>query len=161
MEGERGKIKIKWRRKNKWLVKETFIEVSLLILINYLLDHVNSQRQNLLYYLQHHSDRDKIVSFFKLKRYWLKVWIISGTAVTRWKPSSGSGVVWLVIPLRGKVRPPAMKSGDQLKVLLPLSHFTRALNQAEWYRTEESLDTDTEKVEWTGRKALLAPNNYV
>ena len=159
MEGERGKIKIKCRRKNKWLVKETFIEVSLLILTDYLLDHVNSQRQNLLYYLQHHSSRDKILTLFKLMRYWLKVWIISGTAVTCWKPSSGFCVVWLDIPLRGRVRPSAMKSGDQLKVLLPLSHFTRALDQAEWYRTEESLDI--EKVVWTGRKALLTSNNYV
>ena len=57
------------------------------------------------------------------------------------EPSSVAGVVWMAIPLRGWVQPPAMKNGDRLKVLLPLSKFTRALEQPEQHRTEELLDT--------------------
>ena len=51
------------------------------------------------------------------------------------------GPVATAIPSRGWVRLPAMKNGDRLKVLLPLSNFTRALDQPEECRTEESLDT--------------------
>ena len=39
-----------------------------------------------------------------------------------------------------------MKNGDHLKVPLPLSHFTRALDKLEECKTEESLNTE-EKVE--------------
>ena len=47
---------------------------------------------------------------------------------------------------RGWVQLLAMKIGDHLKVPLPLSHFTRALDKHEESKTEESLDTE-EKVE--------------
>ena len=58
------------------------------------------------------------------------------------KPGSGAGVVRLAMPLkRGWVRLSAMKNGDRLKVHLPLSNFTRALDQPEKCRTEESLKT--------------------
>ena len=40
-----------------------------------------------------------------------------------------------------------MKNGNRLKVLLPLNHFTRALDQLAECRTEESPDTDIGKVE--------------
>ena len=40
-----------------------------------------------------------------------------------------------------------MKNGNRLKVLLPLNHFTGALDQPEEYRIKESLDTDIGKVE--------------
>ena len=64
----------------------------------------------------------------------------------------------MAIPLRGWVRPPAMKNGNRLKVLLPLNHFTRALDQLAECRTEESPDTDIGKVE---RKVLsLSPATY-
>ena len=72
---------------------------------------------------------------------------LPGMVATCCKPSSGAGVVWMAIPLRGWVQLPAMKNGDCLKVLLPLSNFTRALDQPEQRRTEESLDT----MEWSAR----------
>ena len=76
-----------------------------------------------------------------------------GTVATCCKPNSGVGVVWMDIPLRGWVQPPAMKNGDRVKVLLPLSNFTRALDQPEQRRTEESLDT----MEWSTRSWVWAP----
>ena len=62
-----------------------------------------------------------------------------GTLAACCKPSSGAGVVWMDIPLRGWVQTPAMKNGDRLKVLLPLSHYTRAPRMPEERKTEESL----------------------
>ena len=50
------------------------------------------------------------------------------------------GLIWMAIPLRGWVCLPAMKNGDRLKVLLPLSNFTRVVDPP-GCRTEESLDT--------------------
>ena len=66
--------------------------------------------------------------------------------VTCLQPSIGAGAVWIGIPLRGWVQISAMKNGDHLKVPLPLSHFTRALDKLEECKTEESLNTE-EKVE--------------
>ena len=73
---------------------------------------------------------------------------------------SGAGVVWMAIPMRGWVQPPAMRNGDCLKVILPLSNFTRALEQPEQRRTEELLNT----VEWSARswvQAWLPPKIFL
>ena len=58
-----------------------------------------------------------------------------GTVATWCKPSSGASVVRMAILLRGWVQLPAMKNRDRL------SNFTRALDQPEKCRTEESLKT--------------------
>ena len=55
------------------------------------------------------------------------------------KPSSGAGVVWMEIPLKGWVQLPAMKNGDRLKVILLNSYYTRAHIKPEECKTEESL----------------------
>ena len=69
------------------------------------------------------------------------LWDIPGTLAACCKPSSGAGVVWMVIPLRGWVRLPAMKNGDRLKVPLPNSLFTRVQTsrKTEERKPEESL----------------------
>ena len=57
------------------------------------------------------------------------------------------------IPLRGWVQSSAMKNGDSLKVLLPLSHYTRAPRMPEERKTEESLA----HVMWSARSWVWAP----
>ena len=77
-----------------------------------------------------------------------------------WRLGSGAGVVWMAIPMRGWVQPPAMRNGDCLKVILPLSNFTRTLEQPEQRRTEELLNT----VEWSARswvQASLPPKIFL
>ena len=58
-----------------------------------------------------------------------------GPVATWCKPSSGANVVRMAMLLRGWVQLPAMKNRDRL------SNFTRALDQPEQHRTDESLDT--------------------
>ena len=71
---------------------------------------------------------------------------LPGMVATCCKPSSGAGVVWMAIPLRGWVQLPAMKNGDCL-MLLPLSNFTGALEQPIECRRGELLDI----MEWSAR----------
>ena len=66
--------------------------------------------------------------------------------VTCCKTTSGAGAVWMAIPLRGRARLPAMKNGDRLKVILPNSHFTRALRSS-WKNASLRNSSALQKVE--------------
>ena len=88
----------------------------------------------------------------------LKSW--PGTLAACCKPSSGAGAVWMEIPLRGRVHTSAMKNGDRLKVILPKSHYTRALRteQPEERKPEESLCKCNHKsATWSARSRVRSP----
>ena len=74
----------------------------------------------------------KVIQFATITKIWMQPRLsrhmtLPGTLAACCNPSSGAGAVWMEIPLRGWVRTPATKNGDRLKVILPKSHYTRAL----------------------------------